>query len=215
MSSATPPQMNPVVSVATTSGMREKATTRPFSNPWRGAGDQHDDGEGQGLAKVGVLHEARGEDVRHRDHRADREVDAAADDDDRLRGGGKRERQGAERQGLNLERTEIGVEQRRSQPATLRAEAACREIGRPGLACARRRRCFEPPHRSCERRCGLCAGQPVRGPQEARFVGFRRRHFAGDAAAEQDDRPIAGEANLRQFGGEQENGQRPDRRSRA
>ncbi len=34
MSNATPPQMKPVVSVATTSGMREKATTRPFSNPW-------------------------------------------------------------------------------------------------------------------------------------------------------------------------------------
>ena len=34
MSNATPPQMNPVVSVATTSGMREKATTRPFSKPW-------------------------------------------------------------------------------------------------------------------------------------------------------------------------------------
>ena len=33
MSKATPPQMNPVVSVATTSGMREKATTRPFTNP--------------------------------------------------------------------------------------------------------------------------------------------------------------------------------------
>jgi len=74
-----------------------------------GAGDQHDDREGQGLAKVGVLHETRGEDVRHRDHRADREIDAAADDNDRLRGGSQSKRQGAQRQGLNLERTEIGM----------------------------------------------------------------------------------------------------------
>ena len=72
--------------------------------------------EGQRLAKVGVLHQAGGEHVGDRDHRADREVDAAADHDDRLRGGGKRERQGAERQGLNVERTEIGMDRdRRSQ----------------------------------------------------------------------------------------------------
>ena len=78
-----------------------------------GAGDQHEDREGSDWPKVGVLHEARGEDVRHRDHRADREVDAAADDDDRLRGGGKRERQRAERQGLNFERAEIGMDRDR------------------------------------------------------------------------------------------------------
>ena len=101
--------MNPVVSVATTSGMREKATTRPFSNPWPAPAISTTMERAKRLAKVGVLHQAGGEDVRHRDHRADREVDAAADDDDRLGGCGKRERQGAERQGLNLERTEIGM----------------------------------------------------------------------------------------------------------
>ena len=43
----------------------------------------------------------------------------------------------------------------------------------------------------------------MRRAQEARLVGFRRRHLAGDAAAEQHDRPIAGEADLGQFRGEQ------------
>ncbi len=105
--------MNPVVSVATTSGMREKATTRPLSNPCAGASDQDEDREGERLAERGMLHQARGQHIRHRDHRADREVDAAAQNDDRLGGGGERERQSAERQGLNLERTEIRMDRDR------------------------------------------------------------------------------------------------------
>ncbi len=34
INSATPPQMKPVVSVTTTSGMREKTTIRPLIAPW-------------------------------------------------------------------------------------------------------------------------------------------------------------------------------------
>ena len=75
-----------------------------------GSSDQDEDGERERLAESGVLHQARGEDVRHRDHRADRKVDAAADDDDRLRRGGKRERKSAERQRLNLKRTKIRMD---------------------------------------------------------------------------------------------------------
>ena len=50
-------------------------------------------------------------------------------------------------------------------------------------------------------------GQAVRGAQEARFVGFRGGHLAGDAAAEQNDRPVAGKPDLRQFRGEQQDGE--------
>ena len=44
-------------------------------------------------------------------------------------------------------------------------------------------------------------GQVVRGAQQGRFVGLGHRDLGDDPAAEHDDRPIAGQLDLLEFGG--------------
>ncbi len=103
MSNATPPQM------ISSGGQRRdnvgnagERDDEAVQQTLPGSSGQHDDREGERLAEGDVLHQTGGKDVRHRDHRADREVDATAEHDDRLGCGGKRERKSAERQRLNF-----------------------------------------------------------------------------------------------------------------
>ena len=62
--------------------------------------DAEDDGDAERLGLV--LHEDGGGHARERHHRADRQVDAAGDDDDRLGDRREGERQGPDRQALDL-----------------------------------------------------------------------------------------------------------------
>ena len=143
-------------------GNARRGDDEAVQQPQPRAGGQHEDRDRERLAKVSVLHQAGGEDVRHRDHRADREVDAAADDDDRLRRGGKRERQSAKRQGLNFKRTKIGMDGDR-----------------------RRHRRGEQ-----ERHAEKSAG-PRKPPQRGAVVSSRRGSHASAAAAWAWPRPCA------------------------
>ena len=65
----------------------------------------------QRSAKAAVNHETASQHVGDRYHRADREIDPARYDDDRLRAGRQRQGQSGERQRLQLERPEARVDQ--------------------------------------------------------------------------------------------------------
>ena len=72
---------------------------------------EDEDRKQQRFLERGMLHQPRRKHVGNGDDRADRKIDAAANDHDRLRGGGHGQRQGAERQGLQVERAEIRMDE--------------------------------------------------------------------------------------------------------
>ena len=103
-SSAHPAQTNDIASVTTMSGTLVTTTSAPLidaqDQPQHEDADDDRDAERVGL----VLHQDRRGHAGERHHRADRQVDAAGDDDDRLGDGGERDRQGPDREALELRR---------------------------------------------------------------------------------------------------------------
>ena len=100
-SSAQPAQTNDIASVTTMSGTRVRTTRRAVDRAEDEAEQQdaEDDDDAELLALV--LHERRRDDAGQRHHRADRQVDAARDHDDRLGDRRERERQDRDRQALD------------------------------------------------------------------------------------------------------------------
>ena len=186
--------------------------------------DQHDDADAASVADL--LHQHGRGDARERHHRADREVDPAGDDDDRLRDGREApsgsaplasvSRSNAPNDRLDdLVKTSRTREQREQPRASSRSgarRAAARGRvgggGDAGLGRGAVMRCLRRPSARPvagdvgDRR----ARQAVRGAQERRLVGFRRRDLVDDAPAEDHDGPIAGELDLLQLGGVQQHG---------
>ena len=131
ISNATPPRMNPVLSVTITSGTRDTTTRRPFTAPTK-APAQRIATEAGGIGQIRVLHRPRGEHVRDRHHRAYGKIDAAGNYDQGLRRGGERQRQRRHRQRLGIERIEVGVDShgRRQERDQQRRHAEQRGVAR-------------------------------------------------------------------------------------
>ena len=109
ISSATPPQMKPVVSVTTTSGTREQTTIRPLIAPIAAPATKNHHRQQQRLAEARLFHRAGGENIGDRHHRTDGKIDAARDHHHRLRRGGESQRQGAHGERLQVETDELGM----------------------------------------------------------------------------------------------------------
>ena len=82
------------------SGTRVMTTRPPLTAPSAKPEQQHADHDATRLVGL-ALHQRRRDDAREGHHRADREVDPAADHDHGLRDGGQRERQDGDREALD------------------------------------------------------------------------------------------------------------------
>ena len=75
------------------SGTRVSTMSAPLMAPMSRPSEQNADGDDDAELVALALHQRCRDDVGQGHHRADRQVDSARDDDDRLGNGGQRERQ--------------------------------------------------------------------------------------------------------------------------
>ena len=99
-SRANPAHTKPIARVTTMSGTRVTITRPPLTAPSRRPRPRTSTTTRIANSVALALHHRRGHDARERHHRPDREVDAAADHDDRLGDGGERQGQDRRRQAL-------------------------------------------------------------------------------------------------------------------
>ena len=102
--SAQPAQTNDIASVTTMSGHAGDDDQAAVDGAEHEAQEEDADDDGDAELLGLALHQRGRDDARQGHHRADREVDPARDDDDRLGDGGQGERQHGDREALDAGR---------------------------------------------------------------------------------------------------------------